>query len=83
MFSNEKVAKSSNNKFFCEVCDYSTSKKYNYEKHLSTSKHIESMSSNNSVVNVVKVATIYILVFIAKKYTKTILDYGDTKKNVI
>jgi len=69
MFSNEKVAKSSNNKFFCEVCDYSTSKKYNYEKHLSTSKHIESMSSNNLVENVAKSSNnVYSCVYCQKVY---------------
>ena len=54
MLSNEKVAKSSNSNFYCECCDYSTSKKFNYEKHLSTPKHIKSMASNNFVENVVK-----------------------------
>ena len=36
-----KVAKSSNtiHKFYCECCDYTTSRKNNYDKHLLTKKH--------------------------------------------
>jgi len=48
MFGNKKVAKSSNN-FCCESCQYNTDKKYNYEKHLSTSKHLKSIFSNKKV----------------------------------
>jgi hypothetical protein len=54
MFSNQKVAKSSNNIFYCDCCDYSTSKKFNYYKHLSTPKHTKSMASNDSVEKVAK-----------------------------
>jgi hypothetical protein len=54
MFSNEKVANSSNVLFYCECCDYTTSKKFNFEKHLETSKHNKSIIINNSVENVVK-----------------------------
>jgi hypothetical protein len=36
---NNFVAKSGNNQYHCEKCDYVCSKKYNWEKHLSTSKH--------------------------------------------
>jgi hypothetical protein len=41
-FSDKLVAKSGiiiKNKFYCEKCDYKCLKKYNWEKHLSTSKH--------------------------------------------
>ena len=54
MFSNEKVAICSNQLFFCESCDYTTYKKFNYDKHILTAKHIKSMFSNE---NVAKVAT--------------------------
>jgi len=33
---SQKIAK----KFLCEICDYSTSNNYDFNKHLSTSKHI-------------------------------------------
>ena len=49
MFSNEKVAKSSTNIYLCNVCDYSTSKKFNYIKHNSTAKHKLAMISNQKV----------------------------------
>ena len=35
----QKVAKSSCYMFSCDKCDYSTSKKSNYNKHLTTDKH--------------------------------------------
>ena len=45
MFSNEKPAISSA-KFFCEKCDYHTSRKCNYDEHILTSKHKSAMFSN-------------------------------------
>ncbi len=36
---NKLVAKSGNNQYYCEKCDYVCSKKYNWDKHLSTTKH--------------------------------------------
>ena len=35
--SSEKVAKY----FYCENCDYTTSNKFNYDKHLLTAKHLK------------------------------------------
>jgi hypothetical protein len=35
-FSGKKMAP----KYYCEICDYECSKKYNWEKHILTSKHI-------------------------------------------
>ena len=32
--------------FVCEICDYNTSKKSSYDKHLTTSKHIIRTQSN-------------------------------------
>jgi len=37
--SDPKVAKSSQKSLVCKDCDYTTSKKSNFEKHLSSSKH--------------------------------------------
>ena len=54
MFSNEKVAKSSNEQFYCQSCDYYTSKKFNFDKHLFTPKHMKSMGINDFVGNVAK-----------------------------
>jgi len=45
MFSN-KIQQISSAKFFCEICDYHTSRKCNYEEHLLTSKHKSAMFSN-------------------------------------
>ena len=45
MFSN-KIQQFSSAKFFCEICDYHTSRKCNYEEHLMTSKHKSAMFSN-------------------------------------
>ena len=48
MFSNPEVAKSSND-FYCNFCDYSSSKLFNYKKHTATSKHKIAMVSNPEV----------------------------------
>lgn len=53
--NNEKVAKSSN-KFYCDICDYITCKKTNYEKHLATVKHKLITNNNEKVANATKVA---------------------------
>ena len=37
--SSQKVASVENNTFYCKFCNYSTSKFYNYNKHLQTIKH--------------------------------------------
>lgn len=47
--SNNLVANSGKNgtsKYLCEKCDYICYKKYNWEKHLSTAKHIQATESN-------------------------------------
>ena len=49
-FSNNLVAKSGkivNSKYYCEVCDYNCCKKYNWDKHLTTSKHFKATESND------------------------------------
>ena len=45
MFSN-KIQQNSSAKFFCEICDYHTSRKCNYDEHLLTAKHKSAMFSN-------------------------------------
>ena len=47
MFSNENKLKTSFI-FFCEKCDYGTSKKSNIVNHYTTAKHIKSMISNEN-----------------------------------
>ena len=49
--------------YYCVCCDYSTSRKNNFTKHLSTRKHIKSSNGNSGNTNSKKVAqgkTIYI-----------------------
>jgi hypothetical protein len=43
--------------FFCETCDYHTSRKYNYDKHLLSSKHINRTTSNKNEQKVAKSST--------------------------
>ena len=38
--NEQKLAKTSK-KFFCEKCDYITSRKSNYDRHLESIKHLE------------------------------------------
>jgi hypothetical protein len=42
-FSGKKVAK----KYYCDVCDYTCCKKYNWDKHLLTSKHVMEINGND------------------------------------
>jgi|LauGreDrversion4_2_1035121.scaffolds.fasta_scaffold22482_2 hypothetical protein len=48
MFSNKNVGESSD-VFCCEKCNYYTVKKYNYDKHILTSKHLKSIFVNEKV----------------------------------
>jgi hypothetical protein len=45
-------------KYCCNICDYVTSKKFNYNKHLSTSKHNNTIIGNQKVAKVAKVANV-------------------------
>jgi hypothetical protein len=38
---NEQKRAKTSKKFFCEICDYSTSRKSNYDRHLESIKHLE------------------------------------------
>ena len=54
---DEKVAKSSKkvaNEFYCNFCDYICSKKFNWDKHLLTSKHCKVTSGDKFVAKVAK-----------------------------
>ena len=42
MQNEQKRAKTSK-KYFCEICDYTTSRKSNYDRHLESTKHLEKM----------------------------------------
>jgi len=48
MIGNENVAKSSNI-FICNLCNYKTDKKFNYDKHILTRKHLKSVNVNEFV----------------------------------
>ena len=44
----QKTSKTSINEFVCELCDYKCCKKYNFDRHILTSKHIKATESNIS-----------------------------------
>ena len=46
ILGNEKVAKSGNQNYYCSKCDYKCCKKYNWTKHLTTSKHVLEINGN-------------------------------------
>ena len=48
ILGNSKVT----NEYCCSICDYTTSKKFNYSKHMSTAKHTKSVVGNQKVANV-------------------------------
>ena len=47
MFSNKNQQDSSST-FYCEICDYRTSKSCNYDSHLSTAKHARRLDVNKN-----------------------------------
>jgi hypothetical protein len=52
--SNNLVAKSGKNnksEYYCELCDYKCCKKYNWDKHIITSKHLKATTGNVSATN--------------------------------
>jgi hypothetical protein len=49
MISNKNLLKSCP-RFFCNFCDYGTSKKSSYDEHVLTSKHQKSMISNKNLL---------------------------------
>ena len=74
MISNDKVAKKSTS-YNCILCDYCSSKKFNYEKHLLTEKHKLSIIRNENVANVANVAqTQFSVSFICQNCNKTYKD---------
>jgi hypothetical protein len=64
MFSNQILPKICS-KFYCENCDYGTSKKSSYDDHLISHKHIKSTISNQ---NIPKFCSDYICSNCNKKY---------------
>jgi hypothetical protein len=42
-------AKSSKHNYYCELCDYTCFKKYNWNKHLNTQKHVNAIVVNKKV----------------------------------
>jgi hypothetical protein len=47
ILGNNLVAKSGTQKYYCEKCDYKCSKKYNWDKHILTSKHIQEINGSS------------------------------------
>jgi hypothetical protein len=55
----QESSNSKNPKYLCERCDYITSRKSNYEKHLQTEKHLAKNIATKSSNLLQKVATFY------------------------
>lgn len=71
-FSNNLGAKTSKNEqseYYCDVCDYICFKKYNWERHITTSKHMKSTNCNNSATNKEQNEQIYVCKYCSKKYS--------------
>ena len=70
-FSNNLGAKTSKNEhyiFYCDLCDYKSSKKYNWERHLMTPKHIKSTHCNKSATNSEQKEQLYECKHCSKQY---------------
>jgi hypothetical protein len=81
--NNENTINNDNTQqYFCEKCDYNCSKKYNWNKHLSTSKHINKIKLNilKQNINVPKNTKCYTCKFCNKGYNaRNSLWYHKTK----
>ena len=55
-------------KFYCEDCDYTTSKSSSFKKHLSTAKHINLTNLTEKVAKVAPQNEIYICDICEKQY---------------
>ena len=70
-FSNNLGAsegKSGQKYYCCESCDYTCCKKYSWERHLMTSKHIDTMYSNKSATQKVQKGQSYLCEHCSKHY---------------
>ena len=64
MFSNQNLQKICN-KYYCEYCHYSTSRKSSYDEHILSTKHQKSMIGNQ---NLQKICNEYVCQNCNKKY---------------
>ena len=77
MEKSQKVAK----KYCCIPCDYSSSNKTDYDKHLSTQKHFWQSEAMNYDVKVAKSRKTSMHAKCVISNTMTILGYGDIKRS--
>ena len=55
MKQNEtKTLKKSSHKIYCNICDYSTCRKYDYDKHILTAKHQNNLNETNNETKTLK-----------------------------
>ena len=73
MESTKKVAKVAKN-YYCEICDYKCSKKFNYDKHLDTEKHKRAIIQSHSNKDVAEVMKLPIDVQNEKKFVCNICE---------
>ena len=50
ILGNDLVAFCGNHKYMCKLCDYNTSKKYNFDKHVLSAKHKSAMVGNHLAI---------------------------------
>jgi len=48
---NEQNEQTNKNTFYCEICDYNCFKKYNYDRHILTTKHKKQQNSTKTTKN--------------------------------
>ena len=64
---NEKLAKTST-VFFCKCCNYTTSRKYNYNLHIESNRHINNETYNENNCNLAKTSKTYLCTNCNKSY---------------
>jgi hypothetical protein len=71
-FSNKfgaNAGKKGQIEYTCETCDYICSKKYTWERHLLTSKHLKATNGNNSATNLGQKGQTYLCSYCDKQYS--------------
>ena len=78
---DKKVGKNGNQKFVCNLCDYKCSKKYNWDKHLLTSKHKNALQGDKKVAFCGKQEPYDIIITNEPNYNKYLCEYCDKEYN--
>ena len=79
--NGSKIVPKSSKKFVCACCDYSTSRKSQYSRHLLTAKHLNRVNDSKMIVK--KFQEVPNKKSFVEKNTDMIVDFIDIKDRVL